>query len=90
MVHAACPTRRDCAPRAGFVPCRLAVTLLNRSPSKATVAAPWPLLGVAPSQPHSVRDVRAAADRGVHAGEYASEVPAHGVALLVLTPEDPV
>ena len=87
MVRAAYPERRVLrATCRGSLPCRLAVTLLNRSPSAATVAAPWPLLGVAPSQPYSVRDVWAAADRGVHAGAYASEVPAHGVALLVLTP----
>jgi hypothetical protein len=70
-----------------FVPgCRLGVTLLSRSPSAETIVAPWRLLGIDPSQRYSVRDVWDAADRGMHAGQYASVVPAHGVALLVLTP----
>ena len=66
---------------------RWAAALFNRSPGPDAITLEWGALGVTPGTRFDVRDVWAAADRGVFAGEYtAAAVDAHGVALLVLTP----
>ena len=66
---------------------RYVALLLNRSPAPDTITLHWAYLGLANSTRMAVRDVWAAADRGVAEGVYtAQDVPSHGTALLVLTP----
>lgn len=66
---------------------RFAVVLFNRSPADDTITLNWADMGVAPTAAFAVRDIWAAADRGVRMGAYSAMVPAHGVAFLVLTPQ---
>ena len=66
---------------------RWAVALWNRSPNADAVEVRFADLGAADAGDRfAVRDVWAAADRGVFADAYAATVDAFGVALLVLTP----
>jgi alpha-galactosidase len=65
---------------------RRAVALVNRSPLRASISAPWAKLGLVAAARMSVRDVWEAADKGEHTGKYSTEVNGKGVALLVLTP----
>jgi hypothetical protein len=65
---------------------RLAVALINRSPMAAMIAAPWDTLGLGLGDNMTVRDIWAAADKGVHTAKYETEVGGKTAALLVLTP----
>ncbi len=60
-----------------------AVGLFNRGAASATVNARWSEIGINGSW--KVRDLWAHADRGSFAGEYAVEVPSHGVVMVKLT-----
>ena len=64
---------------------RLAVSLLNRSPTAQTISADWAALGLASGAKRAVRDVWQAKDVGEHSGSYSVEVGAFDVALLVLS-----
>ena len=64
----------------------IAVALINRSPMAAMIAAPWDTLGLGLGDNMTVRDIWAAADKGVHTAKYETEVGGKTVALLVLTP----
>eukprot|EP01052_Picozoa_sp_SAG31_P027918 SAG31_NODE_2652_length_5296_cov_7.770637_1_plen_90_part_00 len=64
---------------------RLAVSLLNRSPTAQNVTAHWAALGLPNTATKKVRDIWAAADVGDVTGSYEAEVPAFGVVLLVLS-----
>jgi alpha-galactosidase len=57
-----------------------AVGLFNRGSEAATVTARWSEIGI--SGAHRVRDLWAHQDRGEVSGEFAAEVPAHGVVLI--------
>jgi alpha-galactosidase len=62
----------------------VAVALLNRGSSPASITAEWSALGIA-AGPASVRDLWAHADLGTFDGAYtASSVPSHGVTMLKL------
>jgi alpha-galactosidase len=61
---------------------RHAVGLFNRGEQAATVSVGWRDLGRAGALP--VRDVWARRDLGPQADGYATDVPAHGVALLIV------
>lgn len=63
---------------------RRAVGLFNRGDAPATIAVKWRELGMAPDP--TVRDAWSRKDLGVLADGYSTEVPTHGVALLVVTP----
>ena len=63
----------------------LAVSLLNRSPTAQNITAEWSALGLSAGERRSVRDVWAGAEAGEAVGRYSAEVPAWGVALLVLS-----
>jgi hypothetical protein len=66
---------------------RMAVALLNRSPSSAvTITAQWDDLGLRPDVKMSVRDIWEAAEVGVHVGSYSAQVESRGVVYLLLTP----
>jgi alpha-galactosidase len=58
----------------------LAVGLFNLGEKPATVTAKWADLGISGS--HKVRDLWKHSDAGSNTGDYAAEVPAHGVAML--------
>ena len=64
---------------------RLAVSLLNRSPTAQNITAHWSALELPSAATKKVRDVWAAVDVGDVAGRYEAEVPAFGVVLLVLS-----
>ena len=64
---------------------RLAVSLLNRSPTAQTIRADWAALGLASGAKMAVRDVWQAKDVGKHSGSYSVEVGDFDVALLVLS-----
>ena len=69
-----------------------AAVLFNRSPSADAITLSWSDLdawgtGIAPTAAFAVYDVWAYANKGTFRGSYtASAVPAHGVAMLILTP----
>lgn len=65
---------------------RRAVVLLNRSDKPVERTVQFADVGL--GGPVQVRDLRARADRGAHAGSYTVEVPAHGTAFLKLTGAD--
>lgn len=71
---------------------RWAVSLFNRSPGDDQVTFTWDMLtfpdgtGVPSSTQFQIRDVWAAANRGVASGSYTAEVAAHSTVLLILTP----
>jgi hypothetical protein len=66
---------------------RHALSLFNRSPSHDTITVLWEQLqGLDPLTQVRVRDVWRHQDLGMHLGSYSALVPAHGTALLVLTP----
>jgi len=65
---------------------RVAVALWNRSPGADAIAVRFGDFGAPAGARFSVRDVWAAADRGVFAGAYTAQVESLAVALLVLTP----
>lgn len=65
---------------------RLAVALVNRSPSKSRIVAHWSDLGLITTQAMGVFDVWEAKDMGTHARFYATQVASKGAALLVLSP----
>ena len=60
------------------------MVLFNRSPAAEEITAKWEDIGA--SGKMSVRDVWAAADRGVATGKFTAMVEAHATMLLVLTP----
>eukprot|EP01046_Picozoa_sp_COSAG06_P040980 COSAG06_NODE_5025_length_3782_cov_10.424654_5_plen_335_part_00 len=67
---------------------RLAVSLLNRSPTAQNITADWSTLGLPSGDKWKVRDVWRREDVGVAVmGSYTAEVEALGVALLVLSKE---
>ena len=69
-----------------------AAVLFNRSPAADDIVLSWSDLdawgmGVAVTAPYEVYDVWADVSKGVSRGSYAATgVPAHGVAMLILTP----
>lgn len=65
---------------------RAAVALLNRSPGADALTVVAADAGWPPGTRFAVRDVWAAADRGVVNGTYTAHLNASSVALLVLTP----
>jgi len=65
---------------------RFAAALLNRSPGADSLSVAAADLGWAAGARFAVRDVWAAADRGVATGAYTASVDAVSVALLGLTP----
>jgi alpha-galactosidase len=65
-----------------------AVVLLNRSAEPAEMTVRF--ADAALRGPVAVRDLRARADRGTHAGDYTVTVPGHGTAFLQLTGTDAV
>jgi hypothetical protein len=68
---------------------RYAVALFNRTPNPAPITAPFnliPGLSNGAQATFAVRDLWAAQNMGSFTGAYTASVPAHGVALLVLTP----
>ncbi len=62
-----------------------ALALLNRGDSAAKITARFDRLGLR-TDSATVRDLWARADRGAFRREYAATVPAHGVALVRVTP----
>ena len=67
---------------------RLAVSLLNRSPTAQNITVDWSTLGLRSGDKWKVRDVWRREDAGVAVtGGYTAEVEALGVALLVLSKE---
>ena len=91
MVHGGYGTRGGdlevrCGLRSPLSGHRLAVALINRSPMAAMIAAPWDTLGLGLGDNMTVRDIWAAADKGVHTAKYETEVGGKTAALLVLTP----
>ena len=65
---------------------RIAVALLNRSPSTDTIVALWGDIGASSGVSYVVRDVWEESDVGTFTGSYTSIVPAHASVFLVLTP----
>ena len=63
---------------------RQAVGLFNRGEEAAEIGVLWKDLGIAGGA--AVRDVWSRTDLGARADGYSVKVPAHGVALLVVTP----
>jgi alpha-galactosidase len=63
-----------------------AVALLNRTEAPARIGVEWRSIGLSKGGRARVRDLWAHAERGVHAGSYAAQVPSHGVVLVVVTP----
>ena len=66
---------------------RFAVALFNRSPASDVITLQWSHLGVPDSARFAIRDVWAAANKGVFAGSYTATVEAHAAAFLILTPQ---
>ena len=62
-----------------------AVGLFNRGGSTAKVTARWSDIGISGNA--HVRDLWAHADRGQSTGEFASDVPSHGVVMIRVEPE---
>jgi alpha-galactosidase len=58
----------------------LAVGLFNRGDAAAKVTAKWSDLGLTGS--HKARDLWKHADLGKVAGDYAADVPSHGVVMI--------
>ena len=69
---------------------RLAIALLNRDGNRAnaTLTVRWEDIGLPPMQKVEVRSIWADTRQTATAGEYSEVVSGHGVALLVLTPQN--
>jgi len=61
-----------------------AIGLFNRDEFPRSVTATWSRLGLAPRQ--HVRDLWRQKDQGVFTGQYATEIPRHGVVLVKVRP----
>jgi alpha-galactosidase len=61
-----------------------AVGLCNRGEFKATITAPWPVLGL--QGPKKVRDLWRQKDLGPSDGQFTADVPRHGVMLIRIEP----
>jgi len=63
----------------------VAVALLNRGESEATITANWSDLKLKPDDKFQVRDLWAHKDLAVFTGKFAATVPSHATTLLRLT-----
>ena len=63
-----------------------AVILLNRSAAEAKITASWTDIGYPAGLPAKVRDLWKHKDMGIFKTTYAAAVPAHGVAMIRVTP----
>jgi alpha-galactosidase len=63
-----------------------AAALLNRGTAPATISVSWEDLGYPSTLPASIHELWANKDMGKHTGTYSSEVPAHGVVMVVVRP----
>lgn len=64
----------------------MCVCVCPRSPAADVIRLDWSMLNVSSTASYAVRDIWAAADRGVFTGSYQATVPAHQVVYLTLTP----
>jgi alpha-galactosidase len=63
-----------------------AVALLNRGPSPASVSVAWTDIGYPDTLAASVRNLWTAKDLGKQQGNYAAQVPSHGVVMVTIKP----
>jgi alpha-galactosidase len=63
-----------------------AVALLNRGPSPASVSVAWTDIGYPDTLAASVRNLWTAKDLGKQHGNYAAQVPSHGVVMVTIKP----
>ena len=66
---------------------RTALVLLNRGEETAVLSASWRDLGLPGGAALAVRDLLRKADAPLAMGKFEAEVPSHGVAFVVLTPQ---